>query len=305
MYLKAFPPLYNKILKKEAQMKSFKSINLIVLAISITEIPVFSGNILSIEDAAKKGLIKLSIKGKGGYTGDVIEMKIKNLTNKKLDLKVDAGKILDSKKNDEQDLLVVRSQDFFVDAHQLKTINVYGMCCQAHKASPQANSDYTLGKWADTSLIKLACFIDENKQYSNRTAQQAVWTLSDSNSIASISGGEKEIVTLFRKYVSKLTGREIPAYDITYLQESDHHVLGRATKIEGIFEYSVPANGKITIGIYDVSGNLVQLLFKNIPHKKGECKLYYTFRTRNLNSGTYFARMNMDGTVQKEMKIQF
>ncbi|MCE9538465.1 MAG: hypothetical protein K8R85_04500, partial [Bacteroidetes bacterium] len=76
-------------------------------------------------------------------------------------------------------------------------------------------------------------------------------------------------------------------------------------KIDGIFDYSVPVNGKVTIGIYDANGHLVQLLFKDISHKKGECKLYYTFRTRDLNPGTYYARMNMDGNLQKEMKIEF
>lgn len=286
-------------------MKSFNSINLIVLALSITEVPVFASAVFSIEEAAKKGLIKLSFKAKGGYTGDVIEMKIKNLTSKKIDLKIEAGRILDSKKNDEQDLLVTKSEQFFVDANQLRSINVFGMCCQAHNGAPQNNSDYEVGKLADTNLIKLACYIDKNKQYTNHTAQQAVWTISDNNSLASISGGDKEVVTALRNFVSKLTGRVIPPYDITYNRESDNHVIGRATKIEGIFDYSVPVNGKVTIGIYDANGRLVQLLFKDISHKKGECKLYYTFRTRDLNPGTYYARMNMDGNLQKEMKIEF
>jgi len=286
-------------------MKSFKSIHLIVLALTITEIPVFATNLFSIEDAAKKGLIRLSIKAKGGHIGDVIEMKIKNLTNKKIDLKLEAGRILDSKKNNEQDILVTQTQDFFVNANQLKTVNVFGMCCQAHNSSPQNNSDYAVGKLADSNLVKLAYYIDENKQYSNYSAQQAVWTISDNNSIASIWGGEKEVIIALRKFVSQITGRPIPPYDITYLQENENNVNGRATKIEGVFDYSVPVNGKVTIGIYDNSGHLVQLFFKDIAHQKGECKLFYTFRTRNLVSGTYYARMNLDGNLQKEMKIDF
>lgn len=286
-------------------MKSFKSINLIVLALSITEVPVFANTVFSIEDAAKKGLIKLSIKAKGGHTGDVIEMKIKNLTSKKVDLKIEAGRILDSKNNKEQDILVNSEQEFFVNSNQLKTVNVFGMCCQAHNSSPCFNSDYTVGKMADSTLIKLASYIDKNKLSSSYTAQQAVWTISDNNSIASISGGEKDIVTSLRKFVSKLTGRPIPAYDITYNQESNNDVNGRATKIEGVFDYSVPVNGKVTIAIYDENGHLVQILFKDIAHQKGECKLFYIFRTRDLNPGTYYARMNMDGRLQKEMKIEF
>ncbi|MGZ4118939.1 MAG: hypothetical protein ACXVPY_15730, partial [Bacteroidia bacterium] len=116
-------------------MKSFKSINLILLTLSVTEIPVIACTSFSIEEAAKKGMIKLSIKGKGGYTGDVIAMKIQNLTNKIIDLKLEAGRRLDSKKENEQDILVTQPQEFVLNANQNKTINIFGMCCQAHNSA--------------------------------------------------------------------------------------------------------------------------------------------------------------------------
>jgi len=286
-------------------MKSFQSINLIVLVLSITEVPVFTSNACSIEDAAKKGLIKLSIKGKGGYIGDVIEMRIQNLTSKKLDLSLEAGRVLDSKKNCEQDILVTQTQSFSVTANQQKILNVWGMGCQAHNAVPQNNSDYTVGKLADSTLIKLANYIDENKKYTSYTAQQAVWTISDNNSLASISGGDKLEVTNFRKFISKMTGRTIPSYDITYVQENDNNVIGRVSKVEGTFDYTVPVNGKVTIGIYDSNGRLVQLLFQDVPHTKGKCKLHYTFKTQDLTPGAYYAKMNMNGKVEQEMEIEF
>ncbi len=286
-------------------MKSFPSINLLVLALSITEVPVFAGQIFSIEEAEKKGLIKLSIKGKGGHLGNVIEMKIKNLTTKKIDLKIEAGRILDSKNNSEQDIMLTKSQELIMAPNQLQTLNLFGMCCQAHNASPQSNSDYKVGKLADTTLIKLACFIDKNKYHSSYTAQQAVWTISDNNSLASISDGDAEMVNSLRNYVSKITGRPIPSYNITYRQENARDLLGRATKIEGIFDYSFTANCHATLAIYDSQGHLVQLIFENISHEKGEYNLFYTFRTRNLPKGTYYARMNSDGHLYKEMPIEF
>lgn len=285
-------------------MKSFKSINLLVFALSITEMPVFATSVFSIEDAAKKGLIKLSIRGKGGFTGDVIDMKIQNLTNQKLDLKVEAGRRLDSKNNNEQDILVTKPQEVFVGANQTRSVNIFGMCCQAHNSSPSTNSIYYVGKLADSNLIKLANFIDKNKYYTNYTAQEAVWTISDNNSLASISG-DKDVKTNLQNYVSKITGRAIPPYNISYWGGSDGSAMGKANKIEGIFDYTVPADGSVTIGIYDTKGNLVQLLCKDLVHQKGECKLFYTFRTKNVPEGTYYARMTMNGMLQKEMKIEF
>lgn len=286
-------------------MKSLKTIICILLAINIFADPLFAGKCISIEDAAKKGFIKLVIKSRGGYTGEVIEMKLQNNTNTKLDLNIEAGRRLDSKINTEQDILVIRSQEFFVNAKQQKTFTVWGMCCQAHNSSPRKNSDYDVGKSADSNLVKLAIFIDKNKYYDNDIAQAAVWAVSDNNSLASITGDEKEVVKDLRKYVSKITGKTIPSYDIIYKQENDKDVMGRANKVEGVFEYSVPVDGNVTIGIYDEQSRLVQVLFKDIMHERGDCKLYYVFRTKDLQPGTYYARMEMDGMLQKQMKIEF
>ncbi|MGZ4060710.1 MAG: hypothetical protein ACXVPU_16880 [Bacteroidia bacterium] len=286
-------------------MKSFKSINLILLTLSVTEIPVIACTSFSIEEAAKKGMIKLSIKGKGGYTGDVIAMKIQNLTNKIIDLKLEAGRRLDSKKENEQDILVTQPQEFVLNANQNKTINIFGMCCQAHNSAPQPKSDYSVGKLADSNLIKLATFIDKNKYYTNYSAQQSVWVLSDNNSIASICSGDKETVTSLRKFVSKLTGKIIPPYDITYKEGIDGSAMGRAIKIEGVFEYSLPMSCHSTMGIYDEAGRLIQMIFKDLQSDRGEYKLFYTFRTKDIPPGTYYARVDADGMLQKQIKIEF
>ncbi|MGQ0827101.1 MAG: hypothetical protein ACT4ON_01775 [Bacteroidota bacterium] len=286
-------------------MKLLKSAICMLMAISIFTNSLFANKCISVEDAAKKGLVKLSIKSRGGFTGEVIEMNLQNNTNQKLDLNVEAGRRLDSKNNSEQDILVTRSQEFFVNGKQSKTLMIYGMCCQAHNSSPKVNSIYSVGKLADSNLVKLANFLDTNKYYTNDAAQDAVWAVSDNESLGSIIGDDKKVVDALRKYVSEITGRPIPAYDIIYKQESDRDVMGRANRIEGVFEYSVPADGSVTIGIYDEQGRLVQLLFQDITHEKGECKLYYTFRTREVQPGTYYARMNMNGMLQKEMKIEF
>jgi hypothetical protein len=179
------------------------------------------------------------------------------------------------------------------------------MCCQAHNSSPQLNSEYGVGKMADSALIKLACFIDKNKKYTSYAAQEAVWTISDNYSLASIYGSDKEEENLFKKFVSILTGRPIPAYNITYLRENNTSVSGRASTIEGVFKYTVPHDGKVTIAIYDSNGKLVQLFANNYFHEKGDCKLFYTFKTRELNPGTYYAKMMMDGQVKNEMPIEF
>src|SRR3954470_10192100 len=108
-----------------------KSFNFLVVLLSAYVSPVIATVCYTVDDAAKKGLIKYSFKSKGGYTGNVMELSVQNLSEEKLDLKIDAGRRLDSKKEEEQDILVTKTQEFFVNAKQKKTINIFGMCCQA------------------------------------------------------------------------------------------------------------------------------------------------------------------------------
>ncbi|MBL0329874.1 MAG: hypothetical protein IPP64_10775 [Bacteroidetes bacterium] len=286
-------------------MKSFHPISFLLITFSLTDIPVFANAVLSVEEAAKKGFVKLFIKSKGGYTGEVIEMKIQNLTSQKLDLRVEAGRRLDSKEQKEQDILVTKEQEFFVNANQTKSINIFGMCCQAHNNAPTVKHDYLIGKLADSSLIKLAMFIDKNKYYSNYSAQQAVWVVSDDNSIGSIDDGDKEVKNNLRTFVSKLTGKTIPPYDVKYQSGNDGSAMGRAVSIEGVFDYSLPIACHSTMAIYNERGEVVQLIFENLQSDRGQYKHYYTFRIKDLPQGTYYARVNADGMLQKEMKIVF
>ncbi len=284
-------------------MKLFCS--LVVMSLFILPFRVLScTNYLSVEEAAKKGLIRLLIKSKGGYTGEVIEMKIKNVSSGSLSLKLEAGRRLDSKVDTLQDILVTRNDEFFVSSGQEKSLNVFGMCCQANNHSPTEKSIYSIGRMADSALIKLALFIDKNNYYDNYTAQQAVWAISDKSSIGSIIHQDKKVQDEFRAYVSSITGRPIPSYDIEYMEGSGS-AMGQATKIEGVFDYDLPVNCHATLGIYNSAGELVQLLFRDMAHEKGDHKLFYTFRVWKLPAGTYYAKMDAAGMPFKELEIQF
>jgi hypothetical protein len=282
-----------------------KIVNFLMLASTITADSLFASSELNIEDAAKKGLVKLIIKGKGGYTGDVIEMKVINNTNQPLSISVNSGLRLDSKDETQQDIIVTKDQNIFLAAKQQRSYNIFGMCCQAHNSAPVKSSIYSIGKAADTNLVKLASFINRNNYSSSFTAQEAVWVVSDNNSIASIVDGTQEDINKLRRYVSNITGRPIPIYNVFYRQQNSADLRGEVNRIEGVFTYSLAANNHITVGIYNSSGKLVQLICNDKQHERGDYKLYYSFKTHGLTSGIYYARMSMNGAAIKEEKIEF
>jgi hypothetical protein len=266
----------------------------------------FAGKSISIEDAIKKKLVSASIKGKGGHTGDVIRIKLKNLLNRTVSIDVEAGRRLDSEKQNLQDILVNRAAVLTLLPNQTKTFTISGMCCQAHNSGPDSSAVFSVGKMADTNLVRLARFIDENKWYGDGTAQRAVWIVSDNNAMEGI-GGNDTISKRLQLFVSKLTGKPIPEYKIEYAGAQDCGAVfsGIAAKIKGDFEYEIYSNGLVTFGIYDSRGQVVQMFFTDKPRSKGSYVFSYEFNTSNLPKGEYFARFRFDGQVKKEKKFTF
>ena len=81
--------------------------------------------------------------------------------------------------------------------------------------------------------------------------------------------------------------------------------MGRAVTIDGVLDYTLLQTCHSTLAIYNESGEVVQLIFKNLDSDKGVYKHYFSFRTKDLPQGTYYARLNADGLLQKELKIEF
>ena len=270
----------------------------------------FKGNpaekkLMSVEDAVKKNLVKAKIFGMGGHTGDVIKMKLKNNENYPVAFQMEAGRRLDSENNSEQDILVTKPVTLSLLSNETKTFDISGMCCQAHNASPDSGSSFSIGKMADTNLIMLAQYIHQNKWYKNSTAQSAVWVVSDGNQMESI-GGNDSMSKKLQAYVSKLTGKEIPKYKIDYEKSNNGTAFyNHPAKISGTFEYETYTNGLVTFGIYDSQGHVVEMFFTDVPRDKGLYVFNYEFNTSNLPQGDYYARFRFDGQVRKEQKFTF
>ena len=129
--------------------------------------------------------------------------------------------------------------------------------------------------------------------------------MSDNESIGGIAGEDKEEVTKLRSYVSALTHRPIPKYDVNYGRGNNERAMGRATTVEGTFDFTLTANAHVSVGIYDSLGTLVQVIFKDQAHQKGIYRFHFVFHTSRLQQGTYYARLNKEGRTEKEMRIEF
>lgn len=285
-------------------MKEFISLLGILITIGLapldTSAAVNKKKIVSIEKAMKTGLIALEIKGKGSYSGNCLRLKIVNRQKDSIYVLMEAGRRLDSKNNEEQDILVVKEQLFALKALEKKESDVYGFCCQAHNQGPGKDSVFRVGKMADTSLVRLAEFCNKNK-FSTDAVQNAVWCVSDNHNVAGIDKSQEKL----RKFVCDLKHIEEPWYQKDYDQVSGRGraFSDRTNKISGTINYTLTTDTYLNIQLRDRNNHLIQKFTENKIINKGTYDYWFELQVSNWPKGKYY--IDIYAGAQLIMKKEF
>lgn len=287
---------------------------ILVTILLIATFIVKASDTISIDLAVVKGLIQFSATSKGGYTGDVLSVDVKNNSSQNIILSIPAGHIFDSETETEQDLLVTKNYLVELLPAKKQKLGLFVMCCQATKGSPQLDHKYKVGKLSNNkNLVKLANFIEKYKYNEFYPAQQAVWVLSDGNRLETISGEPELQVKNIKYYLTTLgikdeAGKPIqmPWYEISFTDGDSTAVFSnKATKITGEFTYYLQNNANVLLGIYTPQGKIVKLYINNDMQDPGHKSYPFNWRVEGLPSGTYLMRVYGDNQLKKEAKIIF
>lgn len=276
---------------------------ILIILLVFTSAARSQDSIITLGEANKKGWISIDIKGKGGYTGNVILMKIKNLFSGKRKIKIEAGRRLDSKEQSEQDILIVRSLVCDLNPGDEKELNIYGMCCQMHNAAPQPKSEFGLGEMASLNLVSLANFIDSKSYFESYAAQHAVWVLSDSCRIESIMCSDKNEQMNLQQFVAKILDIPVPWYTLEYAKDTTRLFSNRPVKMFGEIEFSLFTNAEVSMGLYDSKGFLRKQIFVGLAQNPGTYTKSFIINVASLPKGIYYTRIFADGNMVIERKI--
>lgn len=257
---------------------------------------------ISIKDALDRGMISVAILGLGGHADECLEVNIGNLSGNDLILSIEAGRGMVSEDTTMQDILITKQYDFLLSSSEKAKLKVFGMCMKAHRRSPQKNSRFRVGKMADSLLVQLARFIDKYN-YRNGTSQNAVWVLSDGNPMESMHAeGNDPNARKLLELMHKLTKRPVPWYTLEYEQDTVVLFTGKAKKLHCNYEYYVPNNSMVTVGVYKEDGHLHTILFSQKPHSPGRYDLPLVMDVSKWKKGNYFLKFFVDDQL-KEKKL--
>lgn len=257
---------------------------------------------VSVGTAEMNKIIKLEILGKGGYQGDVISMKIKNLSPDTLIINVEAGRRLDSKDSTMQDILVIKDLVIMLVTKEEKTFDVTGYCCQAHNRSPATKSIFLVGNLAERKLFETARYISKAK-LSTSSIQSAIWCMSDSNDLASVVDDGTEEVSKLKRILAKLNNIEVPWYSTFYKKIRNQLFSGIPSHVNGKIDYYINDLSSVQINIRDEKGTIVKSFAGGNSVTRGDHSFLMNWDVSTIPKGKYTIRIYQEGRLLKELFI--
>jgi hypothetical protein len=257
---------------------------------------------LSVEEAFNKKKITLELSGVGGYQGEVVNMKAKNLSGDTVVIFVEAGRRLDNTDSTQQDILVVKDDYIPLAKGQEKKSLITGFCCQAGKGAPAAKVKFLVGALAEDKLYDIARFLFTNK-FPNHITQNAIWCISDDHDISSVEDDGTEKNAELRKYLAKLKNTNVPWYSTYYKKTPGQVFSGLPQRVTGTVDYYISDISQVVINVRDENGTIV----KNFPAGNSVPRGWHLFNmdwnVLGLQNGKYYLRIYQNGRQLKEVQI--
>ncbi|MCR9286928.1 hypothetical protein OAF63_00390 [Saprospiraceae bacterium] len=255
-----------------------------------------------LNEAIANNQISIEVSGEGGHSGKSLKIKFLNQTKKDLEIKVPAGQIFHSQDSTMQDLMITKGKVLALEKQQNRISKFYGMCIQANNSSPSVGSVFNLGALATGSLLKVAEFIFHNRLYENASAQSAIWVVTDGHRLEYIEDPK------LAAFMAKTLGKERPEYTITHENNSapgQPAFQYAPAKIEGVFNYSLAEDQKVSFGLFNEEGELVRSFFKNKAQERGIWKFDFYFEISRLPKGKYSVRLTKGDIEIERREVEF
>jgi hypothetical protein len=104
-----------------------------------------------------------------------------------------------------QEMLVTHNAVFPLYPGQTYSTRFYAMCAQLHKKSPNIETAFRIGEMADSSLLSLANYLNDN-YIQNMLGQHAVWAITDQVDYEGLKiyGADNSSILKTKEILSKL-----------------------------------------------------------------------------------------------------
>lgn len=245
-------------------------------------------------DAIDRGYISVEAISLGKSSSDCVQLNIRNLTNKDLEITVNTGLQLATESEYEQDILVTRPENILVKANETRSEELYGFCSQSLNATPGEDSVFKLAGYATGDRAELATYLADNR-YDADIEQEAIWSITDGFTLAGIYSEDEEQTTALREFCSGITGEEIPWYNIDYGDVLDEPFVDEPVELNGEMEYKVDERALADLKMFAPDGTEMVTFFESRHMRPATYTQNFSFSAYGLARGDYTFVLYLDG----------
>lgn len=283
-----------------------KTLQQIVAVIAFTFFGVFAHAAIptySIEQALQKKLITVKIagadtllKGSSRYYGKCMQIEIKNTSVRYFKIKLPTGQQFIPDDTTKQNMMLTEAQLFAFRPNTIRKEYINAMCVQKHDGSPTADIDFTMGSMSTGHLLGIAQLVEKHK-YFNKTAQNAVWCISDGADINAIKDDDSTMVSILQKFVSNATGQRI---SIPHTEKrTKRHSTNKVT-----FEWGTSKSYNTTLVVLNTQNQPVKEILKNKVLPAGHHRYEIELSTADLPKGYYKVILYTDNKIAMQRKVR-
>ena len=241
------------------------------------------------KEALRNKKIEIKISSNGSYSGKCINIELKNLSRNKLNLEMISGTLFVPDDSNEQTLVTPNHLLIAINRNEVKLIKIAAFCTEANDKCPSKNSKFTLSEIQNFKLLNLFQLLDSLKNIDNQNIQQAIWCITDNQSVSNIYCADAYKSIALRKYLCSVTGQNETWYNTKSEVSIDkyNHIVRTTKEINGIIEFISSEAVELQGFVKDSLGNIV---YKN-PNKTlcpaGKIKLEFNVKVADWKEGKY------------------
>ncbi len=234
---------------------------------------------------------------KSSHTGKCLKVTITNSSNASQEVKIENAYHFTNEYDHKQDLISTENYIVKLNANESKTIAINALCGEKSNASPSETDTFKLAYKHDGAIEKLTTILQRLKAFDN-TAQQAMWCLTDNNSIDNIFDTNMDS-TIENELVKFIALEKRIAVPKRTNYPSKRRILRYPIELSG--SHSEHIESTTTIGFYltDTTNNILQtIIADDTESRKGTAKYSWGYRGQ-LAKGTYYFQMKMNGVWKR------
>ncbi len=264
--------------------------NFLVLSFLLITTTSFAIKTYTLDELKENPKFEVSINANGEYTGNSIELKVVSSNKKDVELLIPAGTVFYTSDEGDQILILMEEQLLVIAKGRTKKKVLDGYCTEMNDGVPGEEMAMAYMPTKREKLQQLANFINENKGFDNHTIQEAVWCVSDGQSLANIYSADKKKSEKLTKFVAELTGQEVTWHKVKRrLGHSGGQIQVNPVMVTGNVSFSTPKKITLKSKIVDAEGNMVYENPKAMPvPKMDEVEMEFNLSVAGWDKGTYF-----------------